>query len=108
MSNTHFTGSENKLLGKCLKFNLNSNFTNPHLEQLAASLDKHFIFNNDNSLRNACLDIVQNKVEQNENKSKHHKGLDEIKKLKKKTENNNLIIVKADKGGTCVILKDII
>lgn len=51
---------------------------------------------------------MQNKVEQNENKSKHHKGLDEIKKLKKKTENNNLIIVKADKGGTCVILKDII
>lgn len=103
-SSITFSSRETDLLGHGTKYNKSSNLGSKELEGLACSIDSNWRVSQNRILTNKCADIIlQEKTRGITPKSKHTEDV-VVQKIKKKVKTNDLMILKADKGCTTVIM----
>jgi hypothetical protein len=107
LSNTTFNNKEINLLETGFKFNIKPDFSKNNLELLGVETElalRGVTNNADNKY--IAAKIIKNKGKQSNVKSHYNSDKANLKNIKIKTENNNLIFTKADKGNTVIVLNN--
>lgn len=103
-SNTVFTETEKNVLNKGLKHCVEKPIRQNEIEDIAINMAASLIKNRENDTnKTICAKILGQEIEKNRNKINYSENKT-IKSLKSKIKENNLTVVKSDKGNSIVIL----
>lgn len=111
LTNTVFTNKEMAQLNLGLKHNYNSTFNNATIKKLITEVEsavQHLPTNEQQIIKHEATDKIQQCVKKQREKqhtqNHNNNNTTSLKKIKEKIKDNNLIISKADKGNTVVIM----